>query len=76
MNKRNRKTKQRLKVFVYDDYEQAFENAIKKGLKNIDKWMYMYSAGFRDYFKHSLTREYTSYINLRIKRTSKYRIPP
>jgi hypothetical protein len=49
-----------LKVY---DCEKAFDNAIKKGLNNSEDWMYMYSTRFRDYFKHSCTRYYTSYLN-------------
>lgn len=46
------------------DHVKAFENAIKKGMKNPEDYMYMYSTKFRDYFKHIDTRRYTSYFNL------------
>ena len=43
------------------DPEEAFENAIKKGLKNPDDYMYMYSDNNKDYFKHIDTREYIEF---------------
>ena len=43
----------------------AFERAIKKGLKNPDQWMYLYSKDGRDYFKNpnasSVKEKYTSF---------------
>lgn len=42
----------------YLDGEEAFENAIKRGLKNPEEYMYMYSIGKKDYFKHIDTRNY------------------
>lgn len=48
-----------------NDPKQAFENAIKKGMKNPDDWMYMHSTRFMDHFKHHDTRGYKSYINLK-----------
>lgn len=41
--------------------DEAFENAMKRGMKNPSDWMYMYSKGGRDYFKHCETRVYKSY---------------
>lgn len=41
--------------------DPAFDNAIKRGMKNPDDWMYMYSDKGRDYFKHIDTRAYRSY---------------
>lgn len=41
--------------------DQAFLNAIKKGLLNPYDYMYMYSAGGKDYFKHIDTRSYISF---------------
>ncbi|NLD46170.1 MAG: hypothetical protein GX660_03080 [Clostridiaceae bacterium] len=43
------------------DPEQAFQNAIKKGLKNPDDYMYMHSAEGKDFFKHIDTRSYISF---------------
>ena len=45
------------------DPEKAFKNAINKGLKNPEDWMYMYSTKFRDYFKNYDTRNYISFYN-------------
>lgn len=47
------------KVMV--DSTIAFDNAIKRGLKNPDDYMYMYTKKGRDYFKHILTRKYKSF---------------
>lgn len=48
------------------DYaEKAFENAVKRGMKDPDNWMYMYSENSKDYFKNCNTRKYKSYINKR-----------
>lgn len=46
---------------IREDPDEAFENAIKKGMKNPEDWMYMYSEWGRDYFKNSCTRRYISY---------------
>lgn len=46
---------------IIRDFEQAFENAISKGLKPA-KYMYMYSDEQYDYFKHVDTREYVKYL--------------
>ena len=45
----------------FRDYEEAFENAIKKGLCNPDDYMYMYSDNKYDYFKNSCTRSYKKF---------------
>lgn len=46
---------------IREDTDEAFENAIKKGMKNPEDWMYMYSEDGKDYFKHCDTREYVAY---------------
>ena len=46
---------------IRENPQDAFDNAIKKGMKNLDDWMYMYSENGKDYFKHYDTRNYTSY---------------
>lgn len=46
---------------IRENIDDAFENAINKGMKNPGNWMYMYSEKGRDYFKHFDTREYQSY---------------
>ena len=38
--------------------KEAFENAIKNGLETPEDYMYMYSIGKNDYFKHMITRKY------------------
>lgn len=50
---------------VKKDINEAFDNAIKKGMHNSNEWMYMYSSRRKDYFKHYWTREYCSYTNFR-----------
>lgn len=44
-----------------DSIDEIFKNAIKKGLKDVDDWMYMYSDDEYDYFKHECTREYIKF---------------
>ena len=41
--------------------DDAFNNAIKKKIKNPDDWMYMYSENNKDYFKNYYSRKYKSY---------------
>lgn len=41
--------------------QDAFDNAIRLGLKHPDQWMYMYSDGPFDFFKHYRTRVYVCY---------------
>ena len=55
------------KGLTIHDPKQAFENAIKRGMKNPEDWMYMYTDGNRDYFKHCVTRQYCEYKNKRPK---------
>lgn len=43
------------------DGQDAFANAIALGLKSPGEWMYMYSEGVFDYFKHNRTRMYLCY---------------
>ena len=43
------------------DSKEAFQNAINKGLKNPEDYMYMYSEKNRDYFKHIDTRQYIAF---------------
>ena len=46
---------------IRENPEDAFDNAIKRGMKNPDDWMYMYSENGKDYFKHYFSRCYRSY---------------
>lgn len=48
-------------MMIRENPQDAFDNAIKRGMKNPDDWMYMHSENGRDYFKHHDTRNYTSY---------------
>lgn len=41
--------------------DDAFDNAIKRGMKRPEDWMYMYSKNGRDYFKHCDYGIYKSY---------------
>ena len=49
------------KMKIRKNPDEAFENAIKKGLKDPENWMYMYSKCGKDYFKNFSTRKYISY---------------
>ncbi len=49
------------KLHIRENPDDAFENAIKRGMENPEDWMYMYSEHGRDYFKNSCTRAYISY---------------
>ncbi len=46
---------------IRENPDDAFENAIKKGMKKPEDWMYMYSENGKDYFKNCCTRRYVSY---------------
>lgn len=48
-------------MMIRENPQDAFDNAIKRGMKNPNDWMYMHSENGRDYFKHHDTRNYTSY---------------
>lgn len=48
-------------MMIRENPQDAFDNAIKRGMKNPDDWMYMHSENGRDYFKHERTRMYKSY---------------
>ena len=44
----------------YLESKDAFENAVKKGLKNPEDYMYMYTLNQKDYFKNRDNRNYIS----------------
>lgn len=48
-------------MHIRENPDDAFENAIKRGMKKPEDWMYMYSKNGRDYFKHIDFRYYKSY---------------
>ena len=54
-------------IKMRENPDEAFENAIKKGMKNPDDWMYMYSENNRDYFKNYYSRTYKSYLQFDLK---------
>lgn len=45
------------------DPKQVFQNAIDKGLKNPQDYMYMHTEKGKDYFKHKVTRNYIAFNN-------------
>lgn len=73
MSKKDYENKESIKYFTHPkdsifagiqirkNPEDAFDNAIRRGMKNSNDWMYMYSENGRDYFKHYITRSYKSY---------------
>ena len=60
-------------IKMRENPEDAFNNAIKRGMKNPDDWMYMYSENNKDYFKNYYTRGYRSYPQFGIKEKIKNR---
>ena len=50
-----------MKDVSFRDADAAFDDAIKKGMKDPENWMYMYSDEEKDYFKNIDTREYKAY---------------
>ena len=48
-------------IKIRENPDAAFESAIKKGMKNSNEWMYMYSNNGKDYFKNYFTRKYKAY---------------
>ena len=43
---------------IRENPDDAFDNAIKRGMKKPEDWMYMYSENNKDYFKNYYTRNY------------------
>ena len=39
-------------IKIRENPDDAFKNAIKRGMKNPNDWMYMYSDKNKDFFKH------------------------
>lgn len=48
---------------IMRDPQKAFENALIKGMKDHENWMYMESDGKYDYFKHHDTRKMIRFRN-------------
>ena len=59
---------------IRENPDEAFENAIKEGMKDPDNWMYMYSKKNMDYFKNIYTRDYESYPQFDTKEKHKRRL--
>lgn len=86
MSKNDYKSKESIKYFTHpkdsifagmqirENPDDAFDNAIKRGMKNPENWMYMYSENGRDYFKNSITRSYKSYPQFGVIDTIKNKI--
>lgn len=52
---------------IRENPDEAFDNAIKRGMKKPDDWMYMYSNNNKDYFKNYYSRNYKSYPQFDLK---------
>ena len=50
---------------IRENSNEAFENAIKRGMKKPNDWEY--SSNNRDYFKHYYTRNYISFPQFSLK---------
>ena len=48
-------------IIVIDE-GQAFEEAFKRGLKDAEGLMYLYTKGGKQFIKDSYTRQYSSYM--------------
>lgn len=59
---------------IRENPDDAFDNAIKRGMKNPDDWMYMYSNNNKDYFKNYYTRNYKSYPQFDLKERIKNKL--
>ena len=59
---------------IRENPEDAFDNAIKRGMKNPDDWMYMYSDNNKDYFKNYYSRKYKSYSQFGVIEKTKNKI--
>lgn len=59
---------------IRENPDEAFENAIKRGMKNPDDWMYMYSSNNKDFFKNYYTRNYKSYPQFDLKERIKNKL--
>lgn len=58
-------------IKIRENPNDAFENAIKRGMKNPDDWMYMYSENNKDFFKNYYSRTYKSFPQIWFKRKNK-----
>lgn len=58
-------------IKMRENPDDAFENAKKRGMKNPDDWMYMFSDNNRDFFKNYYSRAYKSYPQTDLKERKK-----
>jgi len=61
-------------IKIRENSNDAFDNAIKRGMKNPDDWMYMYSNNNKDFFKNYYSRKYKSYPQFDMKEKFKKRL--
>lgn len=61
-------------IKMRENPDDAFNNSIKRGMKNPDDWMYMYSENNKDYFKNYYTRNYKSFPQFDIKERLKKKL--
>lgn len=59
---------------IRENSDDAFNNAIRRGMKNPDDWMYMYSENNKDYFKNYYTRNYKAFPQFDIKERLKKKL--
>ena len=59
---------------IRENPDEAFENAIKRGMKKPCDWGYMYSNNNRDYFKHYYSRGYISFPQFSLKERLKNKL--
>lgn len=59
---------------IRENPNDAFENAIKRGMKNPDDWMYMYSDNNKDFFKNLYSRRYKSFSQFGFKEKIKNKL--
>lgn len=59
---------------IRENPNDAFENAIKRGMKNPDDWMYMYSENNKDFFKNYYSRTYKSFPQFGLKEKIKNKL--
>ena len=61
-------------IKIRENPNDAFENAIKRGMKNPDDWMYMYSENNKDFFKNYYSRTYKSFPQFGLKEKIKNKL--
>lgn len=51
-------------IKIRENPNDAFENAIKRGMKNPDDWMYMYSENNKDFSRTIIQEHINHFLNL------------